>query len=311
MKKFILTAALTALFSLSAFLPTVWAEEKTDPFAPPHEGGPKAVLIQFHRGGGNIRPDNTLETFLWAWARGGIPEADCRLTKDGVPICFHDDNLQRLGRGMSDEVKAKRMFELTWDEIKNIDVGSYLAPQYSTYRISTLEAVLASMMHRPERLLYVDEKGASPELIAQLSEKYGVQEQIIFASTNYDLIVRWKKIAPKAKAIHWMGSWTGDVAESERILQKRLDDLEKVGFADIDVLQIHVQTNLSKEDPFTPSSAFLRKAGEQIKSHGIIFQSLSWTQGNQPETYRRLLELGVQSFATDWPEECLEGCGLK
>lgn len=302
---------LASILTLGMGLSVSMAQEKTDPFAPPHEGGPKAVLIQFHRGGGNIRPDNTLETFLWAWGRGGIPEADCRLTKDGVAIAFHDDNLKRLGRGMSEEVQAKSMRELTWDEIRNIDVGSYLGPQYSTYRISTIEAVFAAMKGRPERLLYVDEKGATPELIAQLAEKYGVQEQIIFASTNYDLIVRWKKIAPKSKAIHWMGSWSKDPQESERILQERLDKLEAVNFAGIDILQIHVQTDLSKPDPFAPGSEFLRRAGEQIKSHGIIFQSLSWSQGDNPETYRRLLELGVQSFATDWPEQCLEGCGLK
>jgi len=304
----ILTLSLFTL--LAAF--TASAQEKADPFAPPHEGGPKAVLIQFHRGGGNIRPDNTLETFLWCWSKGAIPEADCRLTKDGVPIAFHDDNLKRLGRGMSEEVKAKPMRELNWDEIKDVDVGSYLGEQYASYRISTIEAVFASMMHRPERLLYVDEKGASPELLAELSAKYGVQEQIIFASTNYNLIPRWKQMAPKAKAINWL-HWFGlnTKEEAEAAIQRQLDNLEKNGFKDLDIVQIHIKTDLTKEDPFTPSSEFLRKAGEQIKSHGVIFQVLTWTEGNKPEVYRKLLDLGVQSFATDWPEECLEGCDLK
>ncbi|MDO4426300.1 MAG: glycerophosphodiester phosphodiesterase family protein, partial [Planctomycetia bacterium] len=250
MKRFILSAVLTGFLTAGIFwaaAPALFAQDSSqpNPFAPPQEGGPKAVLIQFHRGGGNVRPDNTLETFLWAWGRGGIPEADCRLTKDGVAIAFHDNNLKRLGRGISDEMKKKPINELTWDEIKNIDVGSYLSPEYSTQRISTIDAVFACMMNRPERLLYVDEKGASPELIAQLAEKYGVQEQIIFASTNYDLIVRWKKIAPKSKAIHWMGSWGAAKEDSEKMLQERLDKLEKVGFAGIDILQIHVKTDFT------------------------------------------------------------------
>ncbi len=310
MKKFIISGALALILSAASIVSAQDGAQRP-PFAPPQEGGPQAVLIQFHRGGGNIRPDNTLETFLWAWARGGIPEADCRRTKDGVAIAFHDGDLRRLGRGISDETKKKPIGELTWDELKNIDVGSYLSPEYSTQRISTIEAVFASMKNRPERLLYVDEKGASPELIAQLAEKYGVQEQIIFASTNYDLIVRWKKIAPKARALHWMGSWGASKEDSEKMLQERLDKLEKVNFAGIDILQIHVKTDLSREDPFIPGSDFMRRAGEQIKKHGIIFQSLSWTNGDKPETYRRLIGLGVQSFATDWPEQCLEGCGLK
>ena len=65
-------------------------------FEPPKAGGPKAILIQFHRGGGNDRPEGTLETFEWAWSRGAIPEADARLTKDGVAISFHDADLKRI-----------------------------------------------------------------------------------------------------------------------------------------------------------------------------------------------------------------------
>ena len=308
---FILLMFVSVLLASSSFSSAVRAEEKADPFAPPQAGGPKAVLIQFHRGGGSVRPDNTLETFLWAWGMGGIPEADCRLTKDGVAIAFHDNNLKRLGRGISPEMQKTPIGQLNWEDLKNVDVGSYMGPEYATQRISTIEAVFASMKDRPERLLYVDEKGATPELIAKLAEKYGVQEQIIFASTNYELIVNWKKIAPKAKALHWMGSWGAAKEDSEKMLQARLDKLEEVGFAGIDILQIHVKTDLSQEDPFIPGSDFMRRAGEQVKKHGIIFQSLSWTQGDEPETYRRLIELGVQSFATDWPEQCLEGCGLR
>lgn len=308
--KFLPVLTLSLFTLLAAF--TASAQENADPFAPPHEGGPKAVLIQFHRGGGSIRPDNALETFLWAWSKGAIPEADCRLTKDGVAIAFHDDNLRRLGRGMSDELKEKSIRDLNWNEIKDVDVGSYLGPEYASYRITTIEAVFAAMKYRPERLLYVDEKGASPELLAELSAKYGVQDQIIFATSNYSLIPRWKQMAPKAKALNWL-HWFGinDPAEAEAAIQRQLDNLEKNGFKDVDIVQIHIRTDLSKEDPFTPSTEFLRKAGDQIKSHGKIFQVLTWTEGNNPEVYRKLIELGVQSFATDWPDGCLEGCDLK
>ena len=119
-------------------------------------------------------------------------------------------------------------------------------------------------------------------------------------------------MAPQAKAINWL-HWFGinDPAQAEAAIQRQLDNLEKNGFKDVDIVQIHIKTDLTKEDPFTPSTEFLRKAGEQIKSHGCIFQVLTWTEGNKPEVYRKLLDLGVQSFATDWPEDCLEGCDLK
>lgn len=269
----------------------------------------RPILNQFHRGGGNYRPDNTLETFLWAWGCGAIPEADARFTKDQVAIAFHDDNLSRISRGIPEDMKQRRIADLNWEDLRNIDIGSFRGEQFKTEKITTMEAVFACMKGRPDRLLYIDEKGMPPELMASMSEQYGVQEQIIFASTNYDLLPRWKKIAPKGKSIHWMGAWSkGGVTEENckqaaDLLGARLDKLEKVGFADIDILQIHVITDLSKPDPFCPSSEFMRQAGERLKKRGIVFQSLSWTQGDRADTYYKLIDLGVESFATDYPIE--------
>ena len=66
---------------------------------------------QVHRGGGrDTRPDNSLETFLWCWGHGVAPEADARLTKDGVAIAFHDPTLQRIARGISGELKSRLNF---------------------------------------------------------------------------------------------------------------------------------------------------------------------------------------------------------
>lgn len=283
------------------------AESVANQPTPPTRKRP--VLNQFHRGGGNFKPDNTLETFLWAWGCGAIPEADARFTKDKVAVAFHDDNLQRISRGIPEEMRTRRIADLNWDEIRDIDIGSFRGEQYKTEKITTMEAVFACMKGRPERLLYIDEKGMPPELMASLSEQYGVQEQIIFASSNYDLLPRWKKLAPKAKAIHWMGAWTKGGVTDENCRQAaqqlgaKLDKLEEVGFADLDILQIHVITDLSKPDPFCPSSDFMRQSAERIKKNGVVFQSLSWTQGDKAETYYKLIDLGVQSFATDYPVE--------
>ena len=87
-------------------------------------------LSHVHRGGGKLeRPDNTLETFMWCWQNGSALECDCRKTKDGVGIMLHDRTLRRTARGIPDEMANKNVSEeLTWDEIKDVDVGSYLDP---------------------------------------------------------------------------------------------------------------------------------------------------------------------------------------
>ena len=261
---------------------------------------------QIHRGGGNAFPDNALESFLWAWGHGVAPEADARLTRDGVAIAFHDDNLARIPRGIPQAWKARKVSDLTWEEVRNLDTGSYLGPQFASTRIVLMETVFAAMRGRPERLLYLDEKGAPPELMAEMSERFGVQEQVYYCSSRYELLPRWKKLAPKGRSMLWMGSWSKgntpeEIARTEKLLGEKLAGLEKRSFAGVDQVQIHVRTDFAQPDPFCPSSAFLTRAGEMLHRHGLTFQVLSWTEGNRPKTYQLLWALGADSFATDFP----------
>lgn len=269
------------------------------------QGAPKRkrpILNQFHRGAGNYRPENTLETFLWAWGSGGIPEADARFTADKVAIACHDADLARCSHGVPESMKKTPIAELTWEQIRDVNIGEYRGEAFKTEKIPTMESVFACMKGRPDRMLYIDEKGMPPKLMAEMSESYGVQEQIIFASSRYDIIKEWKKTAPKAKSIHWIPTLRDPVPAVEK-LTPYLEMLDKASFEGIDICQIHTFCDFSRPDPYSPTSEFLRHAGETMKKHGVIFQSLSWTNGDKAETYYGLIDLGVESFATDYPIE--------
>ena len=69
-----------------------------------------------------MAPENTMAAFREAIAAGadGI-EFDVRLTRDGIPVVIHDNSLRRTG-GVS-----HRIADLTWAELKKIDVGSWFA----------------------------------------------------------------------------------------------------------------------------------------------------------------------------------------
>ena len=267
---------------------------------------------QVHRGGGaRSRPDNSLETFLWCWGHGMAPEADARLTKDGVAIAMHDNNLRRIGRGISKELSDTPIKDLTWDQVRDVDTGSYLGEEYSSTRLTTMEAVFACMKGRPERLLYVDEKGAPPELIARLAEKFGVIEQTYYCSSNWRLIPRWRKIAPKGRSMVWLGNFPKsnspeNIAKTETFVQKRLDEMAATGFDGIDQVQIHVRTDLKLEDPFCPSTPFLKRAIELLHRHGVSAQTVTWTEGTNKDVHRRLWALGFDNFTTDYPEVFFE-----
>ena len=79
-------------------------------------------LIIGHRGASAVAPENTTAAFREAIAVGGDGiEFDVRLTHDGVPVVIHDSSLQRTA-GL-----PQRIADLTWSELKSIDVGSWFA----------------------------------------------------------------------------------------------------------------------------------------------------------------------------------------
>ena len=282
------------------------AGEWAKPAPMPREKG--LYRSQIHRGGGKAsRPDNSLETFLWCWGLGFAPEADARLTKDGVAIAMHDPTLKRIGRGIPEKLAKTPIKDLDWADIRDVDTGSYLGAEYATTRLATMEAVFAAMKGRPERLLYVDEKGAPPELIAELGEKFGVIEQIYYTSSKWQLIPRWRKVAPKGRSMVWLGNFPknnepASIAKTEAFVQQRLDELAAIGFDGIDQVQIHVRTDLTKEDPVCPSTPFLKRAIELLHKHGVSAQTVTWTEGTNAEVHKKLWDIGFDHFTSDYPE---------
>jgi len=269
--------------------------------------GTELFRCQVHRGGGrNTRPDNALETFLWCWGHGVAPEADARLTKDGVAIALHDNTLKRVGRGISKELASANIEDLDWAQIRDVDTGSYLAPSYSSVRIPTIDSVLAAMTDRPDRLLYLDEKGAPPELVAELARKHGVEKQIYFTSPHFELMARWQKVVPGGLGMVWLGTWPRDnspesVARADKFLEGTLDRMEAANWDGISQVQIHIRTDLSRPDPFCPSSDCIRRAIERLHANGITVQAFTWTEGDNKDVLRKIWKMGFDNLATDDP----------
>lgn len=262
---------------------------------------------QIHRGGGrDTRPDNALETFLWCWGHGVAPEADVRVTADGVAFALHDGNLARVGRGISDELAKRPIEGLTWGDVKDVDVGSYLSPQFASTRIASFESICGAMAHRPERLLYVDEKGASPKQVAQIARRFGVERQIIYTSPRFQLMADWQREVPGGLGMVWLGTWVRDnspasVAQADAFLEKSFREMAASNWVGVSQIQFHVRTDFTKADPFCPSTACMKRGIQLLHSRGIKVQALSWTEGKNPELYRRLWEVGFDNLCSDDP----------
>ena len=74
-----------------------------------------------HRGLHDVQrniPENSMAAFSKAVENGYGIELDVQLTKDGVPVIFHDGKTGRLLRDEKDVVVNKVLTELTLDELQ-------------------------------------------------------------------------------------------------------------------------------------------------------------------------------------------------
>jgi glycerophosphoryl diester phosphodiesterase len=254
--------------------------------------------IQAHRGAGIEYSENTLEAFEHGWKLGVTPECDVRTTKDGVIVCFHDADFKRVPYKIDEAKKSDRVENSAFADIEKFDVGSFRGPQFAGQRIPKLEEAFAEMHGRPERLLYLDIKSVDLDPLSELVHKHDVERQIIFTSEHHKLIRDWKKRVPESLTLIWNRG-------TEKQLVKKMADLRKTGFDGITHLQVHVHVgDLASDEPFTPSGSFIKKLGPELKSRGIVFQVLPWECSDQ-RAFDKLLDLGVASFATDYPEVAL------
>ena len=94
-------------------------------------------LIMAHRGYSQAAPENTLPAFEKAIDAGfTAAELDVQMTKDGVIVLLHDSNLKRT-TGVD-----KNIWDVTWDEIRYLDNGSFFSREYAGTTIPTLDEVL-------------------------------------------------------------------------------------------------------------------------------------------------------------------------
>lgn len=266
------------------------------------------IIVQGHRGVGDLAEENTVEAFELAWQLGIYPESDLRMTKDGVIVPFHDGNFSRVVKDASPELKKKGVKDLTFAELAQLDVGSWKGEQFKGRRVVPMATIFALMRGRPERRLYMDIKSIEfPRLAAEV-RKYGIEKQIVLASRKVEEIRAWKALVPESETLLWMH---GNEAE----LRRDFAALRQTKFAGLTQVQLHVYPKVTNDawapptdespadNPFRLRNAFLVEVGKELRAHGILFQTFPYTK--DPTVYAKLLDLGVMSFATDYPDVTL------
>ena len=91
-----------------------------------------------HRGIAALAPENTLAGFRRAAALGvAWVELDVQLTQDGVPVVFHDDELDRTTNGHG------RLVECSAARLATLDAGSWFGADFAGEPVPSLAQAIA------------------------------------------------------------------------------------------------------------------------------------------------------------------------
>ena len=232
-------------------------------------------MIMAHRGYSAKAPENTLPAFKMCMDEGfSAAELDVQMLGDGTIIVMHDDNLKRT-TGLN-----KNVWEVTYDEIKDLDNGAFFDKAFEGTRIPTLDEVL-KLAGSGDTKLYLNieikrnghDEGITQKVVDIILENNYLNNCDI-TSQDYSTLEEVRKINP-----YVLTAYTSVVG---------MGDLESLDAADIISIQETFATFENVER--------LHRAGKRV---------FVWTV-NEKETMKKLVSLNVDAILTNDPALCKE-----
>ena len=223
--------------------------------------------ISAHRGSSANAPENTIPAFDQAIVdKADWIELDVHETKDNVLVISHDANLKRT--------TGKKLFvyNLTYDELEKLNVGTAFSSDYSETHIPTLEEVLQRYQGKIKLNIELKPTGHEKnyaQSVIDLIKKYNFEYDCMVASMNETILKEVKTIDPNITILYNMMIAEGDIS--------------KLSYID----------NYSVEQSYITSSLIdaVHKQNKKI---------MAWTV-NDPDTIRKLADMGVDNIISDNP----------
>ena len=238
-----------------------------------------AVEIIAHRGASFDAPENTLSAMKLAWEQNADAiELDLWLSKDGRLAVFHDADAKRIA-GL-----ARRIADLTWAELQQLDVGSWKNPQFKSERIPTLESILATI---PKGRRAVIEIKCGPEIVPELKRVLDAsnrsRRQLAIISFNFESLKQSRETFPDIEH-YFLHGYKKDAVTGKFPELKPL--IGRAQAAKFQGLNLHFDWPI--DDHFV----------HEVKGAGL--KMLVWTV-NDAAVAKRLKSAGVDAITTDRP----------
>lgn len=156
----------------------------------------RAINSVNHRGYSLEAPENTLSAYRLSKEKGfTMVECDITFTKDGVPVLLHDDSIDRTSTG------SGAVRDLTFEEVRKYDFGSWKDSKYANEKIPTLDEFL-DLCVELELYPYLEVKDGASEaevaLIAKAVLDHGFDAPTWIAR-DINILAQLVKIFPKGR----------------------------------------------------------------------------------------------------------------
>ena len=154
----------------------------------PRHGG---VYVVAHRGAHIGIPENTLAAYEAAIEMGvDFVEVDLRTTQDGRIVSIHNKEIDSyMTNGRHGLVS-----EMTLEQLKQLDIGSRIAPEWSGERIPTFEEILELCKGRVG--IYLDLKDASVDKVVSIVKEWDMARQVLWYA-DFDELQRVAELCPE------------------------------------------------------------------------------------------------------------------
>lgn len=240
----------------------------------------EAPLSFAHRGGGKLRPEETLPAYENAAALGAhVLEADVHTSADGEVVCMHDATVDRTTNG------SGAIHDQTLAELKQLDAGYHFTTDGGAsfpwrdkgVTIPTLGEVLDA---HPDAWWTIELKQLSPSIvdpvIALLDQK-GATTRTVLVSFSDDVV--------------------------QEIRAKRPDILTGMGVGEM--LALNALSDETEQD-YAPPTRIVQPPASAVnaelmaRAERLGLRVHVWTVNERPEM-EALLDVGVHGIMTDDP----------
>ena len=228
---------------------------------------PDTVAVTAHRGSSKKAPENSLSALRQAIEdEADYAEIDVQETADGVIVVAHDADLMRVtGQPLP-------LWQTTYDELKDLDAGSWFSPEFAGERIPALKEMIELARGRIKLNIELKFNGHAEQLterVVKIVQEENFIEHCVISSLNYDAVLK----------------------------AKELDERLRVGYIIYGSLgkASGVQSDFLSVSKDIVSAAMIAKAHVGGKEVHI------WTYSDAPNALERFIYLGVDNIITDYP----------